>query len=298
MRGRDLVDLLALAAAWGSSFIFLRMTVPDFGPIAIVEVRVGIAALFLLVLLLARGKLSALIQHWKPIAMVGILNAVFPFAALAYASATLPAGLLSVTNAITPLWGAIIAWAWLKESLPLSRVLGLLVGFAGIVVLVSDKLLSSQVQGSGEALAFVAAVGGPFFYGLAACYTTRYLTGVDGMACATGSMVSAAVVLMPLALAVWPSTPVPMSSWMIGATLAIVSSGIAYLLFFRLIANVGPQKAITVTFLIPPFGVWWGWLLLDETPTLSMFIGAGIILVGTALATGVLGKRQAAAAAR
>lgn len=292
MRGRDLADLLMLAAMWGGSFIFLRLTVPDFGTIAIVEVRVGAAALFLLALLLARGKLPALLANWKPIATVGILNAAIPFTAFAYASATLSAGMLAVINAVTPLAGGLIAWIWLKEALPFKRVLGLIIGFAGIVVLVSDKLLDG---GLGSAAALFATLGASAFYGLAACYTKRYLTGVDGLACATGSMLSASLVLLPLAWLHWPQTPPPASSWLFAIALAILCSGVAYLIFFRLIANVGPQRAITVTFLIPLFGISWGWILLGETPTVSMLVGAAIILAGTALATGVVGGRTATA---
>lgn len=288
MRQRNLLDLLLLAAVWGGSFLFMRVAVKDFGPVALIELRVGLAALFLLPAAIWRGKLPLIARHWKALLVVGTLNAAVPFLLYAYAAQSLGAGFLSVANAVTPVWGAVVGWLWLKDKLPWMRSLGLLIGLVGIVVLVWDKL-NFQAGGTGPAV--LAAVSAPVFYGIAANWTKRFLTGVDALASATGSMIAASLVLLPLAISAWPEAPASMAAWISTILLAVVCTGAAYIVFFRLIANVGPTAAVSVTFLVPIFGVVWGAWFLDEVITPSIAVGAAIILVGTALALGLIKRR-------
>lgn len=220
--------------------------------------------------------------------MVGLFNAALPFLLYAYASLSLGAGFLSVANAFTPVWGAVIGWLWLRDRLPAMRVLGLAIGFLGIVVLVWDKL---QFQQGGTGPAVLAAIAAPFFYGIAANWTKRFLSGVDALANATGSMLGASLVLLPLAIAHWPQQPVSAQAWVATVLLAVLCTGAAYVVFFRLIVVLGPTAAVSVTFLVPVFGVFWGVTLLGEALTPSILAGAGIILVGTALALGLLRPR-------
>ncbi len=289
MRQRNLLDLLLLAAVWGGSFLFMRVAVKEFGPVALIELRVGLAALFLLPAAMWRGKLSVIGRHWKALLVVGTLNAAVPFLLYAYAAQSLGAGFLSVANAVTPVWGAVVGWLWLRDKLPWMRSLGLLIGLVGIVVLVWDKL---DFQAGGTGPAVLAAVSAPVFYGIAANWTKRFLTGVDALACATGSMIAAALVLLPFAIPAWPDAPASISAWISTILLAVVCTGAAYIVFFRLIANVGPTAAVSVTFLVPIFGVVWGAVLLDEAVTPSIAVGAAIILVGTALALGLIRPRR------
>jgi len=288
MRHRDLLDLLVLAAVWGGSFLFMRIAVPEFGPAALIELRVGLAALFLLPAALWRGKLPLIARHWRALLAVGAFNAALPFLLFAYAAQSLGAGFLSVANAVTPVWGAVIGWLWLKDRLPRMRALGLLISVSGIVVLVWDKL---NFGDGGSGLAVLAAISAPIFYGIAANWTKRYLTGVDALANATGSMVAASLLLLPLAILAWPEQPVSLKAWQAIAVLAVVCTGAAYIVFFRLIANVGPTGAVSVTFLVPIFGLLWGAWFLGEALTPSILAGAAIILVGTALALGLLPRR-------
>lgn len=281
MRRRDLLDLLILAAVWGGSFLFMRVAVPEFGPIALISLRVGIAALVLLPAAVLRNQLPAIRAHWKPILMVGTLNAAVPFLLFAYAAQSLGAGFLSVANAITPIWGAIIGWLWLNDRLPWQKSVGFLIGVFGIVVLVWDRLNFNE-GGTGPAV--IAAISAPVFYGIAANCTKRFLSGVNALANATGSMIAATLVLIPFALYTWPDTDISFAAWRATILLATVCTGAAYIIFFRLIANVGPTGAVSVTFLVPVFGVIWGAWLLDEPVTLPILAGAGIILVGTGLA--------------
>ncbi|ARP78926.1 MULTISPECIES: DMT family transporter [Bordetella] len=293
MPRRDLVDLLALAAVWGGSFLFMRVAVPEFGPAALMELRVGLAALFLLPLVLWRGKPALIARHWKAILVVGTLNSALPFLLYAYAAQSLGAGFLSVANAVTPVWGAVIGWLWLGDRLPRMRALGLLISMSGIVVLVWDKL---DFHDGGTGPAVLAAISAPVFYGMAANWTKRYLGHVDALTNATGSMVAASLALAPLAIIHWPEQAVSFEAWRATVLLAIVCTGAAYIVFFRLIARVGPTAAVSVTFLVPVFGVLWGVWFLDEAVTPRILAGAGVILAGTALALGLVGARRATAA--
>jgi drug/metabolite transporter (DMT)-like permease len=285
MRARDLTDLLVLAAVWGGSFLFMRIAVPQLGPAPLMELRVGLAALALVAVVSWRGGFRVIVRHWKPILLVGAFNAALPFLLYGYAAQSLGAGFLSVSNAVTPMWGAAIGWLWLGDRLPASRVAGLLIGFAGIVVLVWDKF---DFSAGGTGLHVVAALAAPICYGIAANSTKRYLSGVDALSGATGSMISASLILMPLAIWTWPAGPVSVPAWSATLALALVCTATAYVMFFRLIASVGPTAAVSVTFLVPVFGVLWGTLLLDEEVTGTMLLGAAIILVGTALSLGLV----------
>ena len=195
------------------------------------------------------------------------------------------AGLSAIFNAASPLFGALVAWLWLNDKLTRSRVLGLAIGFGGVIWLASDKA-SFKPGGSGWAI--VACLAGAALYGVAANFAKKRLSGVPPMAVAAGSQLSAALVLLVPAVVWWPHTMPSHGAWIAASLLAVACTGMAYLLYFRLIAHVGPANAIAVTFLIPVFAVLWGWFFLDERITAAMVAGCAVILVGTGLTTGVL----------
>lgn len=288
MRGQDITDLILLAAIWGSSFLFIRLAVVDFGPFSLMAMRTGIGALILLPILFWRHALPDLVRHWKPVFLVGIVNAAIPFSLLAYAAFTIPAGVLSILNAATPLWGAVFAWVWLRDLLPPLRIAGLVIGFLGIVLLVWDELQIDALLGSGLGLA--AGVLAPMSYGFSATFTKRYLMGVRSAAVATGALLSATLVLIPFAWITWPELPPTQRGWGSLLMLAVLCTGVTYIIFYRLVMNVGPAKASTVTLLIPVFGVLWGWMWLHEDVSWSILIATAIILIGTSLATGIVGE--------
>ena len=293
MRIRDVVDLLVLAALWGASFIFMRIAAPELGPFVLGFLRAAIAALFLLPFMLLRAGITELRRHWKKLALVGILNSAIPFFLLAFATLSLSGGFASIVNATAPLWAAVIAWIWFSEKLGGSRTVGLIIGFAGVVVLVWNK---AGINFPGVFLAVLAAMSAAFFYGLGANFTKRYMQGINTLVVAAGSMVAAAIVLLPGAIVYWPGGPVSTQAWVAISIMGIASTGIAYVLYFRLIVNVGPAKAITVTYLVPGFAVIWGAMFIDEKLTMNMIIGCAIILTGTALATGMLSLGRSSAA--
>jgi len=295
MNSKNLLQLLVLAALWGASFLFIRVGVTDFGVAPLMALRVGIGALFLLIVLFARRpvrqSLATLRSRALPLVVVGILNSAAPFCLFAYAELTLSAGVTSVINATTPLWGALVAFLWLKDRLSALRSVGLVIGFLGVLMLVWDQIATPHGGAATPltaALAAGAALGATLLYGIAANYTKRYLTGVDALTVAAGTMTGATVVLLPLAVIFWPAAPVSLHAWGAVIALGVACTGVAYMLFFHLLATIGPARAITVTFVIPIFGILWGALFLGESVSPGMLEGCVVILIGTALATGVI----------
>jgi drug/metabolite transporter (DMT)-like permease len=295
LRGRDAAELALLAAAWGASFLFMRLGAGEFGPAALAFLRCAGAALCLLPLLLlrARGESALLRRHWRSLLVVGVLNSALPFLAYGYAALAITAGLSSIFNATTPLWGALIAWLWLGERLAPSRVLGLAIGFAGVLGLGWDSAsFRPGAAGASSGGAVMACLAATLLYGVSANYTRRRLAGVAPLAVAAGSQLAAALALAPFAAWRWPVGMPSTTAWIAVALLAVVCTGLAYLLYFRLIANVGAPKALAVTFLIPAFALLWGAMFLAEPVTPALLLGCAVILLGTALATGLLGPRE------
>ncbi|MFD2179673.1 DMT family transporter [Veronia pacifica] len=288
MTYRDISILVLLAALWGASFIFTRYSVSDFGPFSLVFIRVSVAALVLLPFLFISRQFSALKAHWRHIFTVGVMSSAIPFVFLSYAMLSVTGGFASILNASTPIWGALIAMLWLNDSLSRSRIMGLLIGFLGVIILVWDKL---EFKDSGFGWSVIAIIIATFMYGLSASYTKRYLVGVPSLAVATGSLFSASLSLIPMGLYFWPDTPVSMPSWTAAFLLGALCTGLAFLLFFRLLERTSPANATTVTYIIPIFATIWGAIFLGESVTPRMMIGATIIFSGTALAVGALESR-------
>ena len=289
MKPFDFGELVLLAALWGASFLFMRLGAGEFGPVALSALRVAGATLFLLPLLAVRQQIGVLRAHWRPIAVVGVMNSALPFALFSLAALAINAGLSSILNATAPLWGALVAWLWLGERPTRDRLLGLAIGFAGVTGLAWDKAsFKAGDHGVSAAVAIGACLLATLSYGFAANYTKRKLNGVTPLAVATGSQLFAA---LALALPAWWLRPTVMpggAAWLSLAALALLCTGVAYILYFRLIARLGAARAITVTFLIPLFGVLWGALFLGEALTPSMLAGGLVILAGIGLASGVV----------
>jgi drug/metabolite transporter (DMT)-like permease len=292
MRRRDLGELVLLAAVWGASFLFMRLGAGEFGAIPLSWLRVAGAAQVLQPLLRWRGETAALRAHWKPVFVVGVMNSALPFVLFSYALLSITASLSSIFNAASPLFGALIAWLWLKDRLSAPRIAGLFIGFAGVLGLAGDEAgVSGNADATSGALAVLACLLASLLYGWSVNFTRRYLTGVPSMAVAAGSQLAAALVLLVPALWLWPAATPGAAAWANVAGLAVLCTGLAYILYFRLIAHAGPANAIAVTYLIPAFAVLWGGLFLGERPTAAMLAGCAVILLGTALATGLLRPR-------
>jgi drug/metabolite transporter (DMT)-like permease len=297
MARSDTAQLVLLAALWGGSFLFTRMCAADFGPAVLVFLRVAGAALMLLPMVVWRGEGHSLRAHWRAIAVVGLFNSALPFLFFAISALVFSAGLSAIFNATAPLWGASIAWWWLADRPAPSRLLGLAIGFAGVVGLgLHNASFKPADHGVSPALGVVACVFATAFYGFAANYTKRRLNGVPSVAVAAGSQLAAAVATLVPALCLWPAHNPGAVAWGGAAVLAFVCTGAAYLLYFRLINSAGAANAISVTFLVPAFAVLWGALFLGEALTPAMLLGCAVILLGTALATGLIAPRRGAPA--
>jgi len=278
----------------------MRMAASEFGPFALVFVRVAGAAALLLPILALQGQWTALRAHWRPIAFIGVVNSALPFLCFALAADVLSAGLMGVFNATAPIWTALIAWAWLGERPAALRALGLAIGLAGAAGLALSRAgFGHATTGSvTPLLGIVACLAATVLYGIAANYSRKRLAGVPPMATAAGSQLSAALALALPAWRLWPAQAPGGAAWGSAIALALLCTGLAYILYFRLIANAGATNAVAVTFLIPVFAMGWGLVVLGERPSLDMLAGAAVILLGTALTLGLVGKpRQPAAAA-
>lgn len=278
MRRTDLFRLLILAAIWGASFLFMRIVAPVLGALWTAEVRVAIAGMAMLLFMLATKRAMQLRTHWKQYLMLGALNSALPFALFSYAALTLPAGYSAILNATSPLWGALIGAAVLGETLTARKIVGLLVGVVGVAFLVrlGPVAFSSQVL-----VAALACVGAALCYGIAGAYSKKHSTGIAPPLMATGSQLGAALVLLPFL----PLSPVRADVtpfvMLIAAMLALLCSAVAYFIYFRLIADLGPTKALTVTFLIPLFALMWGAIFLQEAINLNTLVGCALVVLAT-----------------
>ncbi len=282
-------EFVLLSAIWGASFLFTRLSVVDFGTLPTAFVRVAVASAVLLPLLLWQGQAGVLRRHWKSVFVVGILNSAIPFTCFAFALLSISTGLSSILNATTPLFGAVVAWLWLKDRPDGWRIAGLVIGFSGIVLLASGKAsFTPDASGYSPGWAILACLLATLSYGIAASFTKRRLGGLPSIVTSTGSQIGATLVLAIPALWLWPAQPPSALAWGSVAALGALCSGIAYILFFRLIEQAGPARALAVTFMIPVFALVYGVLLLDE-PITPLMIGSGLVILGgTALSTGLI----------
>jgi len=281
MPAADIARLLVLAALWGGSFTFMRFAVPAMGPLWLAASRVSLAFLALFAYALLRGKVPAVRTHWRDFLMIGVVNSALPFALFCFAEQYVGGSTAAVLNATSPFFATIVAALWLREPITAAKFAGMLLGLGGVGMLVGWQ--PAPLTGN-VALAVVACLAAALCYGIASVYAKVRMAGVPSFATALYSQLAAALVLSPaLPLVPLPSDVSPQVAANVVA-LALASTAIAYLLYFRLIANIGPARALTVTFLIPLFGVLWGWAFLGETIGAGMLAGCALILLGTWLA--------------
>jgi len=282
MSTANLLRLIFLAAIWGGSFLFMRIAAPVLGAAVLIEYRVLFAALFLAVIGFLLKKKLDLRAHWKHYLILGLFNSAIPFLMFAFAARTLSASVLAVLNATTPLWGTLIAAVWSRHMVGAKVMIGLALGTCGVALLVGFDHVSSK---PGAGIAIAAVLFASFNYGIASNYAKQAKT-VEPFANAHGSMWASALLVLPVV----PFFPAPAEPTIgiMGAVIAlgVLCSGVAYLIYFRLIQDVGPSSALTVTFLSPLFGILWGMLFLGETVGWYTFVGAAIVIAGTALVTG------------
>jgi len=271
------LELLALGVIWGASFLFMRVAARDFGPLALVEVRLALGALVLMPFLW-RDRARFPRRLWPKLALIGAINSGIPFLLFAWGAERAPAAIGAICNATTVLFAALVAFLFFGEKIGTRRALALLIGFAGVVVLATGKS-----SGGGNALAVAAGTLAALLYGIGANLVRRRLGDLPPAATAAATLSMAAVLLLPFAATHWPSQPVPALSWWSAIALGVVCTGLAFLLYYRLIQRIGAPRAATVTYLVPLFGAAWAWLLLGEALTMPMLVAGAMILGSVAI---------------
>jgi drug/metabolite transporter (DMT)-like permease len=270
-------ELLLLGAIWGGSFLFMRISAGAFGTFPLVEVRLALGAAVLLPFLWqARTQFTP--RLWLKLAGIGAINTAIPFALFAWAAGRAPAGIGAITNSLAVLFAALIARLFYSEPIGPLRLAGLALGFVGVFVLANP-----HSEGAAVWPAALAGTTAAFLYGIGANLMRRVVGSVPAAALAASTLLTSALLLLPFALASWPAAPIPLRAWGSAVLLGAVCSGLAFVLYYRLIGRLGAVRAAAVTYLIPLFGLLWAWLFLGEVPTSSMALAAVLILGGVGL---------------
>jgi drug/metabolite transporter (DMT)-like permease len=289
----SLVRLVLLAAIWGGSYGLMRVVAPVFGGVGTAWSRIAIAGAALWLFVLALNAPLAMRRWWKQYLFIGFMNSALPFSLIAWGMKTLPAGYGAILNAAAPFFGALFASRMLGESMTPMRLIGMLLGVIGIALIVN---LGPLPVNADVLLAVFACLAATVSYGFVIVYTKKYVHEAPNLGMATGSMLLPAVVLSPIGIAHLP-TGVPSATVLVAlVALALVCSGVAYILYFRLIRDIGPTRTIAVTFLVPVFGLIWGAVFFGERLTLGAALGSALVLSGLALVLGLVKWRGASAA--
>ncbi|MGE1152600.1 DMT family transporter [Pseudomonas kitaguniensis] len=283
MKPVDILYLLGLAAIWGASFLFMRVIAPEIGSVPTAFFRVSIAAAGLLVILAAMHVNWDFQGKFKTILLLGVINSGLPATLYSLAAQVLPAGYSAIFNATTPLMGVLIGGLFFSERLTPSKIAGVTLGLFGVGVLTRAGPVAFDMQLLMGALACLLATT---CYGFAGFLARRWLDqrgGLDSRLAALGSMLGATLFLLPLfaysAISHPPASWGGAQVWWSLLGLGLVCTAFAYILYFRLLSSIGPVKSMTVTFMIPPFGVLWGALLLDEPLSMAHLYG-GVLIAG------------------
>lgn len=277
----DGLRLLLLAAIWGASFLFMRIAVPAFGTVNTAFLRVALGALGLAVLLFLLRKPWHFTGKFWSTALLGVVNSGLPFLLYCLAARYLPAGYSALLNALTPLMGALIGFACFGEVLSRRKWLGVAIGFAEVALIVPH---SGPEAGANMLTGILACLLATACYGTAGYLARRWISergGLDATLVALGSQLGATLFLLPFSLATLAMNPLPApppaSAWFSVLAVGLLCTALAYILYFRLLADIGPLRTLSVTFLVPPFGVLWGYLVLGETLAPNALLGALVI---------------------
>lgn len=280
MKPIHLLGLIVLGAVWGASFMFINVAAPVLGPFFLMGLRVLLAGAALLLYAYAIGNMPNIRARWRSFLFVGAVNAAIPFTLIALSNLTLTASLTSILNSTTPLFTALVVAVWVRKPPRALQAVGLLMGIAGVAILVGGSPLSVDAD---KIIAVLASLGAALCYAIGTVFASKRFEGVSGLHLAIGQLFGAsAVMLIPTALSP-PQGDITLA--VIGSFLMVtfVSTSLAYLLYFYLLRNIGPTRTSSVTFLVPVFGTLWGVLLLGDQLTAGVIVGMVIILASVGL---------------
>jgi len=289
VKPKEIAALTLLGAIWGASFLFIRVAVPFFGPMVLMDFRVLIAGFALLIFAYFRRQLPNHLHRWREFLILGFFNAALPFALIAFSQLTLTASLASILNSTTPLFTAVIAALVLGHSLTIRKLGGISMGIMGVAVLVGGSPLDIDMT---KIIAVLASLGAACSYGIGTVYASRNFHGMKPLHTAIGQLMSAGVILLLPAAFSAPSEPPPINAVIALLALALLSTSFAYQLYFFLVNNVGPTRTASVTFLVPVFGTIWGVIFLQEALSTGMIIGMLIILLSVRLVISEPAKKK------
>jgi drug/metabolite transporter (DMT)-like permease len=276
---RGWVLFLAMGVIWGIPYLLIKVAVGEFSPAALVLARTVLAAALLIPIAALNGQLRPLVPYWRPLLVYTVIEICIPWLLLSYAELRLSSSLTGLLVAAVPLVGAVLVWSTGHERVEGRRVTGLLIGFAGVAALVGFDVEAGDL-GSVAAIMVVA-----FCYALGPLILSRYLSGLPGLGVVAASLAITAVIYLPFGGSQWPSGPVSPQAWLSVIALAVVCTAIAFVVFFQLIAEVGPARAVVITYVNPAVALVLGAIVLDEAITIATLVGFALILVGSVLAT-------------
>ncbi|HSJ61668.1 MAG TPA: EamA family transporter [Jiangellaceae bacterium] len=279
MSRRGWVLFLAMGLIWGVPYLMIKVAVEEFSPATLVLARTAIAAVILVPVAATKGQLRPLLPYWRPLLAYTLVELCIPWVLLGYAEQTLSSSLTGLLVAAVPLVGALLVWVTGHERVERRRVAGLLVGFAGVALLVGFDVGSANL---GALLAIVGVVVG---YALGPLLLARYLSHLPALGVVAASIGLTAIGYLPVGLLQRPSRSPSAEAWLSVVGLAIVCTALAFLVFFALIAEVGPARATVITYVNPAVAIALGVLVLGESLTVSIIAGFVLILAGSVLAT-------------
>jgi drug/metabolite transporter (DMT)-like permease len=285
VRPQDLARLVALAAMWGASYLFMRYAVPHMGPVLLIELRVLIAGVALLAFVYLTGGTVGWRRHWRAYLFVGAVGLALPFVLIAEALTTIDASTGAILNALAPLFASIIAALWIRDPITPAKATGIALCLLGTAVLVGWTPTPMTRQ---ELFAASLSVIATAIYGYTIVFTKVHLKEASPLGTAAGTLLMAALAMLPFTPVTRDFAAIPPMAWLAMLGLAIVSTTVAFIFYYRLIADVGPMKAITVTLLVPIFGMIWGVIFLGEPLTPGRLAGCAIILAGCSLILGLV----------
>jgi drug/metabolite transporter (DMT)-like permease len=285
LRPQDLARLVVLAAMWGASYLFMRFAVAHMGPVLMIELRVLVAGLLLAAFVYATGRSVGWREHWRAYLFVGAVGLALPFVLIAQALTAIDASTAAILNALSPLFASLVAAVWIRDPVTPAKAAGIALCLAGTAVLVG---WTPTPMTSPELLAASLSIAATALYGYTIVFTKVKLEGASPMGTSAATLLFAALALAPFTPAARVLEPIPPMAWMAVAGLAVVSTSFAFILYYRLIADVGPVKAITVTLLVPVFGMVWGVIFLGEPVTPGRLAGCAVILFGCSLILGLV----------
>lgn len=302
MSPTQLAALIALGAIWGASYIFIRVAVEPFGPAPLMFIRVALSAMILLAYARLRRIPLDIRRHWRRFLLLGFFASALPFTLIGWAELTVTASLAAILMSTTPLFTALVAAVGLGERLTLYKLIGALLGIIGVTLTVGG----APMEMNAEALAATAALlAATFSYSLGGVFAKRSFSGVNSMSLSTGQLIGSAFILAPVSLVDLPPQEISSAALLAVLALVVFCTAVAYQLYYYLIISAGPIKALTVTLLVPIFGVIWGALFLRERISPGMIAGLLIVLFSVGLVTGMispqsrrLGNKNPSSAAR